>query len=406
MKQGWEIKKLGDVCDFKSGTTISLSLEREFGDVLYIKVSDMNLPENEIEINTSTRFVNSNEIKQVQIIPEGAVIFPKRGGAIATNKKRKVIKPTIVDLNTMALIPFNKLDSEFFYYWFQMIDLNAISNGTTIPQINNYSFDDIHISYPKSIHEQQHIVSILDECFAAINKAKANAEQNLKNAKELFESYLQGVFENGNWEERELGNLCNLITKGSSPKWQGIKYIDKPGVLFVTSENVGEGKMLLSEKKYVEEKFNWKEKKSILKMGDVLTNIVGASIGRTAIYNINDIANINQAVCILRCNPELILNKYLMNLLNSPFLKKILHDNEVNTARANLSLGFFNKLTIPCPSLKEQQTIVHQLDTLRIETQKLEAVYQKKIEDLEELKKSILQKAFAGELKTNKVHAS
>ena len=87
-----------------------------------------------------------------------------------------------------------------------------------------------------------------------------------------------------------------------------------------------------------------------------------------------------------------------MNLLNSPFLRKILHDNEVNTARANLSLGFFNRLNIPCPSLKEQQTIVRHLDALRAETQKLEAVYQKKIDDLEELKKSILQKAFSGQL--------
>ena len=92
---------------------------------------------------------------------------------------------------------------------------------------------------------------------------------------------------------------------------------------------------------------------------------------------------------------------FLPPMLNSPFLKKILHDNEVNTARANLSLGFFNKLSIPCPSIEEQQTIVRQLDALRAETQKLEAVYQKKIDDLEELKKSILQKAFAGELKTS-----
>src|SRR5690606_23973502 len=127
--------------------------------------------------------------------------------------------------------------------------------------------------------------------------------------------------------------------------------------------------------------------------------------GRTAIYDIEDVANINQAVCILRCNPKLILNNYLMNLLNSPFLKKILHDNEVNTARANLSLGFFNKLSIPCPTIEEQQTIVRQLDALRAKTQKLEAVYQKKMDDLEELKKSILQKAFSGQLSESRIMA-
>jgi len=291
------------------------------------------------------------------------------------------------------LIPKKHIDSRYFYYYMQNVDLGSLGYARHYRLLK-----EIDVQYPSSLPEQQRIVSILDEAFAAIDKAKANAEQNLKNAKELFESYLQGVFENGNWEERILGDLCTLITKGSSPKWQGINYVVEPGILFVTSENVGEGKMLLDKRKYVEAKFNEKDKKSILKKGDVLTNIVGASIGRTAIYDIDDVANINQAVCILRCNPKLLNNFFLMNLLNSPFLRKILHDNEVNTARANLSLGFFNKLSIPFPSLEQQETIVSQLGNFQTETKKMEAIYQKKIADLEELKKSVLQKAFAGEL--------
>ena len=101
----------------------------------------MNLPENLIEITTSSRFVNSDEIKPKQIIPEGAIIFPKRGGAIATNKKRKIIKPTIVDLNTMAIIPSKKINKDYLFYWFQLFDLNDISNGANVPQINHYSFE-------------------------------------------------------------------------------------------------------------------------------------------------------------------------------------------------------------------------------------------------------------------------
>ncbi len=200
------------------------------------------------------------------------------------------------------------------------------------------------------------------------------------------------------WQTKKLGEVCSLITKGSSPKWQGIKYLAEPGILFVTSENVGEGELLLDQRKYVEEKFNQKDKKSILKKGDVLTNIVGASIGRTAIYTIDDVANINQAVCILRCKSELISNVYLMNLLNSPFLKVILHSNEVNAARANLSLGFFNNLTIPLPPLRDQHRIVAKLDAFHAETKKLESLYHQKLAALEELKKSLLYKAFSGEL--------
>ena len=170
--------------------------------------------------------------------------------------------------------------------------------------------------------------------------------------------------------------------------------------MFVTSENVGENTLLLEKRKYVEEKFNIKDSKSILKNGDVLTNIVGASIGRTAIFNLDDVANINQAVCLIRCRQNLLFNEYLMSLLNSPFTKQHLHDNEVNNARANLSLGFFRSLSIPLPTLGKQKSIVNQIKSIHIETQKLEAIYQNKINNLEELKKSILQKAFNGELKT------
>jgi restriction endonuclease S subunit len=192
--------------------------------------------------------------------------------------------------------------------------------------------------------------------------------------------------------------MTENVSKGSSPKWQGINYVENDGILFITSENVGEAELLLHKKKYVEKKFNDKEKKSILKKGDVLTNIVGASIGRTAIYDIDDIANINQAVCVIRCNENVLNNYYLMYLLNSPFFKTILHENEVNNARANLSLTFFRNLIIPIPNTTEQQSIVEFIIDLKSQTQSLESNYQQELAALDELKKSILQKAFMGEL--------
>jgi len=190
----WEIKRVGEVCELKSGTTISSSLERDKGDVLYTKIADMNLPENLIEINTSSRFADINEIKKNQIIPEGAIIFPKRGGAIATNKKRKIVKPTIVDLNTMAIIPGKKIDKNYLFFWFQLIDLNEISNGTSIPQINNYSFDEVYIPYPKSLPEQHRIVFRLDVLSTETKKLEAIYQQKLGDLEELKKSILQKAF--------------------------------------------------------------------------------------------------------------------------------------------------------------------------------------------------------------------
>jgi type I restriction enzyme, S subunit len=190
----WEEKKLGEVCDLKSGTTISPLLERDKGDILYTKIADMNLLDNEIEITTSSRFVNIHDIKENQIIPEGSVIFPKRGGAIATNKKRKIVKPTIVDLNTMAITPSNKINFDYFYYWFQLIDLNEISTGTSIPQINNYSFDDIKIPFPKSLQEQQRIVAKLDALSEQTKKLEAVYGKKIVDLDELKKSILQKAF--------------------------------------------------------------------------------------------------------------------------------------------------------------------------------------------------------------------
>ncbi len=107
------------------------------------------------------------------------------------------------------LKPTDKIDSKYLYYLLKNIDLGSLGYARHYRLLKK-----IYVAYPKSLSEQQRIVSILDEAFAAITSAKANAEQNLRNAKELFESYLQGVFENGNWETKTLNQISeNLDSK-------------------------------------------------------------------------------------------------------------------------------------------------------------------------------------------------
>ena len=169
------------------------------------------------------------------------------------------------------------------------------------------------------------------------------------------------------WIWVQLGTLCNLITKGSSPKWQGVKYVEPGnGVLFITSENVRNYSVSLEKSKYVEEKFNEIEPRSILKKSDILMNIVGASIGRTAIYNRDEIANINQAVCLIRViGQENLLNlKYLLYFFNSPICISYMFDKQVDNARANLSMGNISKFLIPLPPFEEQKRIVAKVDQL------------------------------------------
>ena len=167
------------------------------------------------------------------------------------------------------------------------------------------------------------------------------------------------------WEWCRLTELSSVITKGSSPKWQGITYVDeKNGILFITSENVGKEKLLMNKAKYVEKKFNDMHPTSILKFGDILTNIVGASIGRTAIYNLNsENSNINQAVCIIRLI-NLDFRMYIIKFLNSPIAFQMMTNNSVDSARANLSLSSVSNFLIPLPPLAEQKRIVEKINEL------------------------------------------
>ena len=167
------------------------------------------------------------------------------------------------------------------------------------------------------------------------------------------------------WKWCRLGELSSLITKGSSPKWQGVNYTDKEnGILFVTSENVGKNKMLLEKRKYIEKHFNDSHQSSIIQKGDILTNIVGASIGRTAIFDENiKNANINQAVCVIRLI-ENSMSNYVLRYMNGCDAISLMLGKTVDTARANLSLTSVSNLIIPLPPLTEQKRIADKLDEI------------------------------------------
>ena len=233
-------------------------------------------------------------------------------------------------------------------------------------------------------------------------KRKSKKETALagSNPCDIYEEEIQYEIP-ASWCWCRLGELAEIITKGSSPSWQGINYVDE-GILFVTSENVGDEELLLSKRKFLEQKFNEIQPRSILQKGDILTNIVGASIGRTAIFDL-DIknANINQAVALIRLKNKQ-LNSYIVKVLNSKTIIDQMTDNTVNTARANISLTTVENFKIPLPPLAEQKRIVAAIEKFmplieeygKKETQ-LKAINEK-IGTL--TKKAILQEAVQGKL--------
>jgi type I restriction enzyme, S subunit len=294
----------------------------------------------------------------------------------------------------LAAIRAGKTVDREYLYNFLVHHENEIegNTGAVFNSINKKQIESIIFSLPP-LPEQQRIVSILDQAFAAIEKAKANAEQNLKNAKALFESYLQGVFEKkgDGWEEKKLGDVYD-VRDGThdSPKYH------IQGYPLITSKNLKNHKLVFDNIKFISETdYTNINKRSKVDVGDVLFAMIGTIGNPVVIEDEPNYAIKNVALFKVGNNQNSYFLKYYLD--SKKIIDKMMQDAK-GTTQKFVGLGYLRSFPILIPPLKEQQTIVRQLDALRAETQKLEAVYQKKIDDLEELKKSILQKAFAGEL--------
>lgn len=183
----WPTATIGEICDIKSGTTLPAAKENEGGEIAYIKVADMNIPGNEKYITTSTKFVSATTAGN-GVFPIGTVVFPKNGAAVATNKKRITHVPTCVDLNTMGVTPRIKIDEQYLYLWFQLLDLDSISLVSAIPQISAKTMGAQVIMLPPLDLQEQFAAFVRQS-----DKSKFELEQALS---ELTATYKRIIAEN------------------------------------------------------------------------------------------------------------------------------------------------------------------------------------------------------------------
>ena len=183
----WPTATIGEICDIKSGTTLPAAKENEGGEIAYIKVADMNIPGNEKYITTSTKFVSATTAGN-GVFPIGTVVFPKNGAAVATNKKRITHVPTCVDLNTMGVTPRIKIDEQYLYLWFQLLDLDSISLVSAIPQISAKTMGAQVIMLPPLDLQEQFAAFVRQS-----DKSKFELEQALS---EMTATYKRIIAEN------------------------------------------------------------------------------------------------------------------------------------------------------------------------------------------------------------------
>lgn len=397
MKKGWEIKKLGDIVDVLDKLRKPITKrDRVEGDYPYYGATGI------------LSYVHN------YIFSEKLVLIGEDGAKWQSGDSTSFIADGKYWVNNHAHVVRpnrNIVIDEWLVNFLNFSDLTPFITGMTVPKLNQEKMKNIPIPIPP-LAEQQHIVSILDECLAAIDKAKANTELNLKNAKELFESYLQGVFggsagsptKHDGWEEKSLKELTTKIGSGATPRG-GQESYKSEGISLVRSMNVHDWEFKAYNLAFIDEKQAKQLDGVTLEENDVLLNITGASVARCCVFPKEYLpARVNQHVSIIRPKRDLLDAKFLNLLLTSkPYKDQLLFTGEQGATRQAITKAQIESFRIIIPPLQEQQSIVKKIDALRTETQKLETVYRKKIEDLEELKKSILQRAFAGELRTSEL---
>jgi type I restriction enzyme S subunit len=189
--------KFGDVIKVVSGNTPKgIENVSNTGKFQFYKVSDMNLIGNEVEMRTSKLKLTQNEIDKLKIklYPKETVIFPKRGGAILTNKKRILSVEALFDLNLMGALPNDNVNGKYLFYWFQKLDLGKIYDGSNVPQINNKNIEPLEFEMC-STEEQQAIVAEIESRLSVCDKIEESIEQSLKQSESLRQSILKKAFE-------------------------------------------------------------------------------------------------------------------------------------------------------------------------------------------------------------------
>ena len=297
------------------------------------------------------------------------------------------------DGNVLWLRDFRDIEPYFLKYSLMaFIDqLNNISHGSAYQALPIEKLKKHKIAKPP-LPEQKRIVAILDEAFEGIDRAIANTEKNLANARELFESYLNAIFtqKGDGWEEKKLENICSITSKLVDPRHS--EFLDLP--------HVGAGNMISMTGELIQVKTAREEE---LKSGKFLFDETMVLYSKIRPYLMKACRPEFTGLCSADVYPLLPndgeLNRdFLFHLLMSLNFTDYAISGSDRAGMPKVNRDHLFRYSTWIPSLSEQINIAQKIDEIASETQRLEAIYRQKLAALKELKQSILQKAFTGEL--------
>jgi len=402
VKAGWTTKSLGELCNIELGKTPDRSNPAYWDEKcvtgnVWLSIADLLKAENRI-VADSKEYVSDKGAALCKVVPEGTLLvsFKLTLGRLAFAGRNLLTNEAIAAL---TIHNERELSKEFLYYcltffdWVKAAETDVKLKGMTL---NKAKLKLIPISFPL-LTEQHRIATLLDEAFADIATAKANAEKNLQNARELFEGHLQSIFSNPGhgWQARTLEELGTIT---SSKRIFKDEYVEV-GIPFYRTKEIKElanGLEITTELFITEYRYN--EIKSgfgVPKKGDILLTAIGTIGEIWVVDGKNDFYFKDGNVLWLK-NFNSVNTQFLKYVLLSfvESLKKMSH----GSAYSALPIQRLNAHQIFLPTLEEQTQIVNALDELLDFSRQLEAIYRQKLTALDDLKKSLLHQAFSGQL--------
>ncbi|MCQ2321308.1 MAG: restriction endonuclease subunit S [Bacteroidales bacterium] len=380
MKQGWQIIRLGDLCRVRTGR---LDANAEVKDGLYpfFTCSVNPLRINNYAFDCECVLVAGNGDLNVKYY-EGKFNAYQRTYVIESNDKTKL------DVKYLFLFLSNYITT-----------LRKQAIGATIKYIKLGNLTDAPVPIP-SLSEQQRIVSLLDAEFAKIDTLKANAEQNLQNAKDLFQAALKKELEpKEGWKKKTIKDVCSVFGRIGYRGYTRNDLVDNAvdGAITLSPSNIVDNEMVYDKVTYISW-FKYEESPEIMIFDDdILLVKTGSSYGKCALVrNLPHKATINPQFVVLK---NININRRFLNYyLRTPYSKARFDEFVSGTAIPTFSQANLGNMTITFPSMEDQQSIVSRLDALNEKCKALQANYEKTLSLCDDLKQALLRKAFNGEI--------
>lgn len=372
MKTGWVTKRLGEVCEIINGKNQAEVADSSGAYPIYGSGGIMG---------------RANSFR----CPAGCTVIGRKG---SINNPLYVAEP-FWNVDTAYALSPKDVDAKYLFYFCRSFDFGTLNCGTTIPSLTTTIVKDVQMPLAP-LAEQKRIVAKIDAAFEKIDRLKANAERNLANAKELFQSALnEAMRPKPGWVEKRLNEIFNFIDyRGKTPTKL------TSGIPLITAKNIRMGYLDYSCRDYIsQEEFETRQSRGVARRGDILFT-TEAPLGFVAMADL-DTFSTGQRVITFQQYPdrtEKIENRFYYFYLQARAFQDEIRRLATGATAQGIKASRLKEIKVALPPIDDQRSLVSVLDRMMKGAIKLQSNYTRLIADCAEMRQAVLKEAFEGRL--------